>query len=1196
LSSEGEEDKKDPEVDKNGVAKKSAVAKKNAVKEKGRKTIDSVPTMVARKKADAGEGLAQEKSSPVPQRQTRIAAQDSSSPDKTRSAEKLRQQPRKTRSQVDNLRRTGLSPLGKGSTAKRESDRGVRARQRLQAKEAAAAESSEDEEVSSSEQEDVKTVVGSCRKSGMPEDEEEEEEEADADEEASSRESSRRPNTRRLEESKLTARDSPIVRLKQREGRSTSYDSSGSKESLNQVAVRPSRKTKEAAKNYLNLLGQKLTSKKKDENPLEASICPKDLASISPEHRTCIVGVSPKNSVASISSGQPIEMGNQNQATLSGSEQNLADKWPKSRTSVTNSQISDTAASPDDICRAATAKSGSSSVVAAEDGELEQDTSEARDSSESKSPKGERHAKDGKRDKKDKKKSKTSLKDLQNILLAEAKRKIADNTAGSSPEGSIVMPIAVPVTSTGDAEIMARGESEDRIVISQKTGYINVKPRQSLDSPVQQLQEDVANSCEELATWRNSLTTATVAAGLNGPSGQRVSKSGNERTSTPPRKILPKTTSDLTADPQRSTTSPVSVANASVGSTGGRTNHLPVGVMGAAGLSNRFNMTSVATLSKAATVTVAQSVTSTAATPTATFSQPLVIQTSMEQQQTAVAGAVRATSVTTLNIPQSSSRGSTNNGIQQPAAIIVPAASDGTDLRMPLQMATVPIQMAGMQTVQSMSATGTVPVCVRPYTDATVIPQVVSHSQQQQQPLSYQSITSIPVLGPGGMQYSIPVQPCLSRPQQAAVVTVPTYVRSTAYASYVGQQQQQQPTTVMAVSSLPIVSAAGCVQQQQQQQHIFTGGEPHQLQHVVVAAPTSHNLPQTITMPSGTTIQYNVNPSSIRQLQNNPSAVVSDSQNKSLPPPAVQPAASGGVGVLSASTSPLVSPGPPTLSPQITAGAHSRISKAGGMTFSPSSSVVSGAKQVTRPDGGGGSGPPVLTPPVRKSDTTLSDSLVPKSQLVTAQAGVNPIDQCATSVVSSSPAQMTHSAGGGYSYPQQQLRIDPYQSYQAGYHQAAQHSGSSNSSYHSPGAVAGQSPAYAQVLQSPHSYPLSPVQYGYHPPPPPSLPPSHQSPLPSPTSVPPPMQHSPLTPSAQYRNSVQQRQQQQQQQLEQQLRQPQQHQQLQLPQQPQYNQQHYQQSFQQNQQLKLQQSQAVSAGILKYYLYSRISPEIGFEL
>ena len=106
-------------------------------------------------------------------------------------------------------------------------------------------------------------------------------------------------------------------------------------------------------------------------------------------------------------------------------------------------------------------------------------------------------------------------------------------------------------------------DSEERITISQKTGYISVKPRISVENSVDE------PSVEPSSPARRS--------SLSGPNGRRLSKSSDGRTSTPPRKILPKTD-----ETERMTESPA-----------GRTNHLPVGVMGAAGLSSRISMGSV---------------------------------------------------------------------------------------------------------------------------------------------------------------------------------------------------------------------------------------------------------------------------------------------------------------------------------------------------------------------------------------------------------------------------------------------------------------------------------------------------------------------------------------------------------------------------------------------------------------------------
>ena len=86
----------------------------------------------------------------------------------------------------------------------------------------------------------------------------------------------------------------------------------------------------------------------------------------------------------------------------------------------------------------------------------------------SKSPKDKRDKK-----KKHKDKSKTSLKDLQNILLEEAKRKIAvsdhpdPETGVETSENSSKQPSCSPQDSD-------TGDSEERITISQKNGYISV--------------------------------------------------------------------------------------------------------------------------------------------------------------------------------------------------------------------------------------------------------------------------------------------------------------------------------------------------------------------------------------------------------------------------------------------------------------------------------------------------------------------------------------------------------------------------------------------------------------------------------------------------------------------------------------------------------------------------------------------------
>jgi|688.fasta_scaffold873182_2 hypothetical protein len=83
--------------------------------------------------------------------------------------------------------------------------------------------------------------------------------------------------------------------------------------------------------------------------------------------------------------------------------------------------------------------------------------------------------------------------------------------------------------------------------------FQQVKPRRSID---QMSNED-----------QSQLIQQTSAAPI-GPNGRRLSKNG-ERTSTPPRKILPKTSEHLERTPSGSP-------------------HLPVGVMGAALSSTRL--------------------------------------------------------------------------------------------------------------------------------------------------------------------------------------------------------------------------------------------------------------------------------------------------------------------------------------------------------------------------------------------------------------------------------------------------------------------------------------------------------------------------------------------------------------------------------------------------------------------------------
>ena len=342
---------KDPEVDKNGVAKKST-PRRLAKEGKTKKEIAVAAPSLKKKESDLKLTKEDKKS-----RKARSGSQDSA------SSPERKVEPRTTRSQVDQGKQNAKSTPKKGSKEKKAALNTSNRESRALARQLQKPDSSDE---SSSEHEQTGGRKSQLQKS---------ESEADADEEASSRESSRRPNSRRSEEVKVRGKDT-LSRLKAREGRSTSRDSSGSKESLNMP--RPVRGSRETTKSF------NLESVKSEEIIIKEKIEPESAD----------------------------ENGADNGCTLNAQD------------------------SKDDI---------------------------------SKSPK---EKKEKKKDKKHKNKNKNSLKDLQNILLEEAKRNIAEpQTAmkGETPKG--------PSTSPEDSE----GNSDDRITISQKTGYISVKPRTSMD-------------------------------------------------------------------------------------------------------------------------------------------------------------------------------------------------------------------------------------------------------------------------------------------------------------------------------------------------------------------------------------------------------------------------------------------------------------------------------------------------------------------------------------------------------------------------------------------------------------------------------------------------------------------------------------------------------------------------------------------
>ena len=150
------------------------------------------------------------------------------------------------------------------------------------------------------------------------------------------------------------------------------------------------------------------------------------------------------------------------------------------------------------------------------------------DSSDESSEKGRKRAKR----EEDKRKRKQSLKDLQDKLLEEAKNDIKTASTNSSTPKS-----ATPLSTTSNNT----ESSDERITISQRTGYIQVKPRKSIDQ------------MEEM----DSLETV----------GQAIAQSHDaEGNSTPPRRSL----FDQIAFPNQEEKN---------------TSHLPIGVMGASRLS-----------------------------------------------------------------------------------------------------------------------------------------------------------------------------------------------------------------------------------------------------------------------------------------------------------------------------------------------------------------------------------------------------------------------------------------------------------------------------------------------------------------------------------------------------------------------------------------------------------------------------------
>ena len=231
---------------------------------------------------------------------------------------------------------------------------------------------------------------------------------SDADEETSSRDSSRRPPN--LPPPKQQNKKSEAAKSgKSRDARSESRESSNSKDS-GKSGERPMRKTKEAATVYLNMLGQKLTSKKDD-----------DVISI--------------ESLSESTQGKRLD-----EILSEDKKQAKGDKYVmppiRKKSSDENSKTADTDDTKSDV-----------------------------DS--------EKSSKKNKKSGKKEKKGKHTLKELQDRLLEEAKQKMVSNPDSpmTASGGQQQQPPPPRSKVEGDSDT---GDSDERITISQRTGYIQV--------------------------------------------------------------------------------------------------------------------------------------------------------------------------------------------------------------------------------------------------------------------------------------------------------------------------------------------------------------------------------------------------------------------------------------------------------------------------------------------------------------------------------------------------------------------------------------------------------------------------------------------------------------------------------------------------------------------------------------------------
>ena len=792
----------------------------------------------------------------------------------------------------------------------------------------------------------------------------EESEDEDADEETSSRESSRRPskqgglgnnivtnspaskrykrdkreeaNKKKNNERQPSKSSSYLAGSKhKRDKRSISRDSSGSKDSSR--SDRLSRKTKEAATVYLNMLGQKLLSNKKEEDTISIE----SFSETAQEKRLEELGVESNRKKKRKNLSQGIR--NESTPTDRGTTRRK-DSFNNSRNIVENDMDSKS-----DV------------------------DSEASRGDTNKKKNG------GKQQKlielnKDKKKSiKNSFKELQDRLLQEAKNKIASTPGSPATVGNNASCVISGGLTKYDSDT---GDSDERIVISQRTGYIQVKPRKSIDQQdptIHQISQtyDAQGQITSFGNTTSIPSQICQPAVLLGPGNRRLSNEG--RTKTPPRKILPKT-SDQVID------SNVISSNSSLSAT---RPHLPVGVMGAALSSSRISTTvATANQSKLGLGNGAGSIGSSTAIPvvpvitgaiqgiatqvTATqqpskqgvsITQPLVINTSLS-------GSVGPTKIVNQTVNMATLNTSNANSVPSTVQIPTPNIIMSTNgIRMPIQVGPtqVPLQM---RPCVSTATGGTIPT-------GTVTP-----------------MPGVPIIMPSG-QIALPtcnvVQPVVSN--TTSMISGTTH------------------SNIIATTSTPT-----SIQNEQKQKHSSVVSKTH-----------NSNTPFSSNQPSSISTSF-VNTTPISAMAKKPTVKVKHQQSNSNPSTATtsanQPVTSSHGSILSSSKSsktssttsvtnvpttvstttkvstdvtvsnkpPLVSPGPPVLSPQMKQKQLQQHQTSKSIKNSPShttealtSDIVNQATPVNQQL----QPPPILTPsglPVTSG--AVIRSVAPKQQLM----------------------------------------------------------------------------------------------------------------------------------------------------------------------------------------------------------------------